>query len=170
MSEIHVRGLSDLNKLLQELPVKIERNILRGALRAGAKVIQAEAKANVPVKNGILRESIRVTGRIRGRIVTASIKAGGKTKSGDAWYARFVEFGTAAHLIQGKSGGWLSFGGLFTKSVQHPGAKPSPFMRPALDAKSQDAILAVGNYIKKRLMTKEGLNTEHIEITGENQP
>lgn len=170
MSEIHIKGLAAMQKMLDTIPAKIEASIMRGALRAGARVIEAEAKSNVPVKNGILRESIRVTGRIRGRTVTASIKAGGKTKSGDAWYARFVEFGTAAHFIQGKNGGWLSFGGLFIKSVQHPGAKPSPFMRPALDAKSQEAVLTVGNYIKKRLMTKEGLNTEHIEITGENQP
>jgi HK97 gp10 family phage protein len=79
------------------------------------------------------------------------IKAGGKTKSGDAFYAKFVEFGTAAHAIKGRNGGWLSFGGLFAKSVQHPGMKPSPFMRPALDAKSGEAVVAVGNYITAKL-------------------
>ena len=120
----------------------------------------------MPEKSGVLRDSIRVTARRRGRTVTASIKAGGKTKTGDAFYARFVEFGTAAHVISGKNGGWLSFGGLFTKSAQHPGAKPSPFMRPALDSKSGEAVVAVGNYVKKRL-TKQGLNTQGIEITGD---
>jgi HK97 gp10 family phage protein len=141
---------------------------MRGALRAGAKVIEAEAKANVPVKSGVLRDSIRVSARLKGRTVTASIKAGGKTKSGDAFYAKFVEFGTAAHAIKGRNGGWLSFGGLFAKSIQHPGMQAKPFMRPALDAKASDAVVAVGNYIKKRL-TKQGLNTQGIEVTGENE-
>ena len=169
MSEIHIHGLAELQKMLDSIPAKLEANIMRGALRAGAKVIEAEAKANVPIASGVLRDSIRVSARRKGSTVTASIKAGGKTKSGDAFYARFVEFGTAAHVIKGKVGGWLSFGGLFTKSVQHPGAKPQPFMRPALDAKAEQAIVAVGNYIKKRL-TKQGLNTQGIEVTGENEP
>lgn len=166
MSEIHIRGLSDLQKMLDSIPAKIEANIMRGALRAGAKVIEAEAKANVPVKSGVLRDSIRVSARLKGRVVTASIKAGGKTKFGDAFYAKWVEFGTAAHAIKGKNGGWLSFGGLFAKSIQHPGAKSSPFMRPALDAKAGDAVVAVGNYIKKRL-TKEGLNAQDINVEEE---
>ena len=41
-------------------------------------------------------------------------------------------------------GGALSFGGNFYKSVAHPGAKPHPFMRPALDTKWREAIEAIG--------------------------
>lgn len=164
---VHISGLKELQKMLDTLPAKLEANIMRGAMRAGAKVIEVEAKNNVPVKSGVLRDSIRVTGRLKGHTVSASIKAGGKTKNGgDAYYAKWVEYGTAAHVINGKNGGWLSFGGLFTKSVDHPGAVPKAFMRPAMDDQSQNAVVATGEYIKKRL-TKEGLNTADIEVTAE---
>ena len=168
MSEINVTGLKELQAFLDTLPAKVEANIMRGALRAGAKVIESEAKANVPVKAGVLRDSIRVTGRLKGHTVTASIKAGGKTKSGDAFYARFVEYGTAAHVINGRNRGWLSWGGLFAKSVDHPGAVPHPFLRPALDDKADAAITATAEYIKKRL-TKEGINVPDTGITIEDE-
>jgi hypothetical protein len=42
-------------------------------------------------------------------------------------------------------------------SVNHPGARAKPFMRPALDSKSSEAIRAVGRKIGERL-TKQGIN------------
>lgn len=162
MSEIQVKGLAELQKFLDTLAPRIEANIMRGALRAGAKVIQAEAKNNVPVKSGELKKSINFGTKLRKGRVTASIR----TK---LFYARFVEFGTAAHIIGGKNGGWLSFGGTFTRAVDHPGAKAHPFMRPALDSQAQNAVIATAEYIKKRLATKHGLDTAEIEITTEDE-
>jgi HK97 gp10 family phage protein len=158
MSEVHVKGLDQLQKLLDTLPAKIERNILRSALRQGAKVVQTQAIANVPKQSGELRDSLKIGTRARGGIVTASVR----TK---VFYGKFVEFGTAAHNISSKKG-WLSFGGIFAKSVAHPGAKPHPFLRPALDATASAAVVAVGEQIKKRL-TKEGLDTADIVIEGD---
>ena len=76
MAQIRVRGLADLNKFLQDLPVKMEANILRGALRAGLKPIKEAAVQNCPVGDpndenrikyggyrGALRDSIRISGR-----------------------------------------------------------------------------------------------------------
>ncbi|MTV59152.1 hypothetical protein GM547_13990, partial [Streptococcus pneumoniae] len=54
MSNVHIKGGAELNKFLQQLPAKIEQSVLRGALRAGANVVMAEAKANVPVDSGQL--------------------------------------------------------------------------------------------------------------------
>ncbi len=158
-SQFNVKGLSELQKFLDQLTVKLEKNIMRGALRAGAKTILTEAKANVPVKSGELRDSLKIGTKSRAGKVTASVR----TK---LFYARFVEFGTAAHVIGGKNGGWLSFGGTFTKAVDHPGAKPYPFMRPALDGQAQNAVVATAEYIKRRL-TKEGLNASDVEISTE---
>lgn len=180
MSEIHVTGLADLQKFLDQLPAKMERNVMRGALRSGAKVIEAQVKANVPVGapggrnkkiyggyRGALRDSVRVTTRRKGGKVTASVKAGGKSKKtgADVYYAHMVEFGTAAHTITAKNRKGLSFGGLFFQSVQHPGARARPFMRPALDGQAQNAVVATAEYIKKRLATKQGLDTSGIEIS-----
>ena len=36
---VHVKGLDALQKLLDTLPVKLEKNVMRGGLRAGMNVI-----------------------------------------------------------------------------------------------------------------------------------
>lgn len=170
MSEIKVSGLSDLQRFLDQLPAKIEANILRSALRAAAKPIADEAKQNVPVGeptdtakrryrvySGALRDSIRISARTdrRNGNVTASVKAGGKVRKtgADVFYANFLEFGTRAH------------GG----ESENPGISPRPFMRPAIDSQSEAAVVAAGEYIKKRLATKNGFNTADIEIGIEEQ-
>lgn len=163
MTELtHVKGLKELAAMLQTLPAKLEANVLRSALRAGANVVKAEAVRMAPVKSGLLRAGLKVSTNNRRGTVTAKVKATGK----HAYIAPWLEYGVAAHKISGKKGGWLSFGGLFAKSVQHPGFAPRPFMRPALDSQAQAALVAVGNAIKKRL-TKEGLNTADVEIEAE---
>lgn len=177
---IHVTGLSDLQRFLDELPAKIERNVLRGAVRAGANVIKNEAKAVCPVGppsatgarryklyEGALRDSIRVSVKAKGGRVTASIKAGGKLKNGaDVWYAHIVERGAVAHKISAKKGGFLAIGGGVYRKVDHPGIKPQPFMRPALDARAQDAVVAAGEYMKQRLASRHGLDTSDVQIGG----
>lgn len=166
MSDIRVNGFADLQKFLDQLPAKIETNVIRGALRAGAKSILEAAKQNVPVGEpnrenvrlyggyaGALRDSIRISGRINKKKgnVTVSVKAGGKSnKTGaDVFYAHMVEFGTKPHIIG---------------DGVHPGVMPKPFMRPALDTEANTAVLAVGEYIKRRLSVKNGLDTSDIEI------
>lgn len=176
-SEIRMEGLADLHRLLQDLPAKIEANVMRGALRAGANVIADEAKRNVSVKNGDLRDSIRVSARLKDGSVIARITAGQSKRLAGVFYAHFVEYGTVAHWIsvdekarperltrRGKrkyslrtlnrmaKRGSLVIGGNFVgESLEHPGARAKPFMRPAFDAKSQAAVEAVAEYIRNRL-------------------
>lgn len=179
MTDTHVTGLAELQTFLDQLPAKVEKNIMRGAMRAGIKPIMEAAKAACPVGEpsgtgkkryklypGALRDTIRITTRSRGGTVSASVVVGGKTKSGAVvWYARLIEFsGAIAHDITAKLGGSLFLGGLFKKSAHHPGMRAQPFMRPALDSKADDAILAAGNYVKNRLASKQGLDTADIEI------
>ena len=95
MSNVHIKGGAELNKFLQQLPAKIEQSVLRGALRAGANVVMAEAKANVPVESGQLRDGLKVSTSSRRGRVTAKVKATGK----HAHIAPWLEYGTAAHKI-----------------------------------------------------------------------
>lgn len=172
---VGVRGLADLQRELDQLPAKIEANVMRGALRAGANVIADEARRRVPVGTGQLKESIRVSVRVLpGGKLVATVKAGGRFKvysSGKAvkgadyktsragggvdyhapFYAHFVEFGTARHWIKPKNRKSLFVAGLMREVVDHPGARPRPFMRPAFDGKARVAVEAMAEYIRKRL-------------------
>lgn len=156
----HVKGLADLQKFLDQLTPKLERNVMRGALRTGMNTVKPVAKANIRSVSGLLAKGLKVSTKAKGGAVTASLKATGKHR----WLARFVEFGTAAHKIAARKVPALWFGGWFVKSVNHPGAKPHPFMRPALDSQAQNATVATGNYIKARLATKHGLDTADVTI------
>lgn len=166
MQYLHIKGFPELEKALSEFPNKLLKNAMRRALYAGVKVIATEAKLQCPVgppsqvaavkygaKEGELKRSIKIgTNTIKGKpVVYGYVRAG----SFKAYYAHWVEFGTAAHRISAKNGGALSFGGGFVHSVAHPGARPRPFMRPALDAKWMEALEAMraslGDAIQKNL-------------------
>lgn len=157
MSEAIVTGLAELQKFLDQMPAKMEANVLRGALRQGAKVQLERARELVPVETGgkhpgALRDSLRISTRMRRGVVKSIVRAGNKR----AFYANWVEYGTAAHEIKPKTRKSLFFAGLFGEIVEHPGAKPRPFLRPALDATQNAVIAAVGAYIRRRL-DKAGL-------------
>lgn len=160
---VHVKGLSDLNQFLDQLTPKVEANVMRGALRAGMNVVKPVAQSNVHSVSGELAKGLKVGTRRRGHLVIANLKATGPHRS----IAHLVEFGTKLHNIAAKVKGWLSFMNVFAKSVEHPGARPKPFMRPALDGQAQAATIAAGEYIKNRLATKEGLDVAHITIEGD---
>ena len=148
MSEIEVTGLAGLQALLDELPARIEGNVVRGGLRAAAKVVEAEAKRLCPGgKSGDLRDSIRVTLRSKHGHISATVKAG----NARAFYAHMVEFGTARHWIKPKNRKSLFVAGLLREAVDHPGAKKEPFMRPAIDGKADEAIDAMAAYLRDRI-------------------
>lgn len=159
MANVHVKGLAELQRALDEIPAKMEANVLRGALRAGANIIRDHARENVPVATGTLRDGLKVSTRSRRGRVTATLKTTGK----HAFIAPWIEFGTRPHRIVARGKG-LFFGGLFARGVDHPGAAAKPFLRPALDARATAAVVAAGNHIKRRLATKHGINTPDLEI------
>lgn len=158
----HVKGFRELARFMDQFPVKFERTVMRGGLRAGARVIMTHARASVGVVSGRLRDSLRVSTSTRDGRVTATVVAGGR----DTFYARFVEYGTAPHTITAANRGALSIGGLFFQSVDHPGARARPFMRPAMDSQAQPALLATGAYVKARL-TKAVLDASGVELSVE---
>lgn len=166
-SEISISGLKELDDILKTLPAKIEKNVMRGAMRAGLNEIRTEAKAQLTsgghVKTGELQRSVRVSfvrksekfGFVRGKVTAGNNKA---------WYAHLIEFGTGSfyagkgskskrkpYEIKPKLRKSLFFAGLAKETVTHPGIHPSPFMRTAFDSKSAAAIKAFADYMTKRI-------------------
>jgi HK97 gp10 family phage protein len=170
--DVMIKGGAELAAFLQGLPVKMEKNIMRAALAAGARAIAKEVKALAPDAEpssenariyggyaGALRDSVRVSTRAAaGGKITATVKVGGVNKKGaDVFYVHFVEYGTRPHLIKPSKKRMLELGGKFARIVSHPGAKPHPFVRPAFDAKSQAAVEAAAEKVRSRL-TAQGID------------
>lgn len=180
-STMRIRGLSELHRTLQHLPEDLEKKVLKGALRASARVFRDAARAKAPVDDGDLKKSIRVKSsakkgqwRLRAQVV-----AGDKT----AFYSHMVEFGTAKHIIAARTrvqrktrrgmrdlslktmnkmlhnsslrldgAGSLRIGDKFVgPAVMHPGAAPHPFMRPAFDEQAGAAVDAFAAYVRTHI-------------------
>lgn len=179
----HVKGLDALQKYLDTLPKKVEANIMRGALRAGMRVVSGDAKGRVRHRSGDLSRNLKISTKLFRGIVKCMLAA----KGFEGMKAIWLEFGTRAHLISVQEGEKqqymtrrgelktvsmttinrmvLQIGNRFVgKTVQHPGARPFPFMRPALDSQAQNALVAAGNYIKTRLESKHGIDTSDVTV------
>lgn len=143
-----IKGLRELSRALRELPARVARNDLQAATAAGARVIRDEAKMRAPIytgsvsdghpKPGTLRKSIilkairELSNNVR-RVVFVTVRHGKKFQSVgkknanmDAFYWRFVEFGTKKMRAQ-------------------------PFMRPAFEARKRDAVEAIKDKLAERI-------------------
>ena len=161
-NEIEVRGLRELGETLQKLPLELQRKALRPALRDAASIIEEEAKRRAPYREGELRSKIRTTIKVDpgiGGDCYAAVRSGSRK-------SHLIEFSTAAHKIigrfknavrkltkpEGKKRRWRNISEdqqrnilaskdkVFGASVQHPGTKARPFLRPAFDAKHREAL------------------------------
>jgi len=151
---IHVKGLSDLGKALATLTAKLEKNIMRGALRAGGNVMRDDARTNAARATGALAKGIKTSTNAKGGKVYAKVRTTGK----HSYIAHFVEFGTEPHRINARNGGTIYIEGRpIGPFVDHFGARAMPFMRPALDGQASAAVTETAAYIRKRL-TAEGIN------------
>lgn len=113
-----VIGLDRLNRKLSLLPLAARRRI-REAMGQGADELVATMKSLVPVDNGDLRDSIAWTwgAAPKGALTIATVRGRGMRNTGsentitvyagnaDAFWARWVEFGTAAHTAGGEFAG-----------------------------------------------------------------
>ena len=166
-----VRGKQAVKQFIAGIPAEMETKVLRGAARAAATVVAEEAKDRT--NSSEIRGAIKVaTKREDGRMI-AKVQVVGR----GAYLAPWAEYGTAPHFISvddsqrgGRSvsrinrqvaeqGGnrSLVIGGSFVGStVWHPGARPHPFLRPALDVKEAEAIAAAQAYITTRV-TRAGI-------------
>jgi HK97 gp10 family phage protein len=133
--EFKIEGLERLAEGLKKAPVET-LNQISIAVQKSAMTIQSNALKEAPVNKqpggGNLRQNIR----------TSQIS---KTKAeivSKAPYSGFVEYGTAPHLIKVKNKQVLAnrrMGQVFGKIVHHPGTRPNPYMKRALE-KSQAKI------------------------------
>ncbi len=140
------------------------RSTSRTAIRAGAKIIQAQAEINAqsiatrPGKHTQIKISQRVRGTIEAMIGPSKRK----------WFYRFFEMGVTPHEIGGAP---LVFEGdeglVIIGSVQHPGMAAHPWLRPAFDAKQADAPAAIEDVFRKAIEERRAINESDSNDNGD---
>jgi HK97 gp10 family phage protein len=177
--QVDIKGIEELQLLLLDLPKRVARNALRGAVYAGAKVLAAEAKVRAPVYTGPVAQGHPPPGTLKRSIITKQIpeksndfnqtfyvtvrkgkkyqKQGKKGNlSQDAFYASWVEFGHH-YAPRGKHGfGSRKQAMQAVRSGSHviSGSyymPPKPFMRPAFDSKATEAADAIKQRLAQRI-------------------
>lgn len=128
---LKVEGGDKLARKLQMMAEEVARTHMRECALAGAEVIRAEAATLAPRKTGTLAGDIQkeVKKQTKSRVDVHI----GPGKEG--WYGRLVEEGHAI-VVNGQKVG---------------DAPPKPFLRPAFDAKLEEAEQAAVDELRRRL-------------------
>lgn len=150
MAKAYLSGLPNLRRKLQKLKDNTAEEI-RGAMAAAAQQIVDGMKSLVPVDRGDLKASIgwtfgtapqgsfAVTHKIGENAIT--IFAGDEK----AYYARWVEFGTAPHEQGGSHPG-----------TQSPGTKAQPFFFPTFRANKKEVKRKIQKAIRAAVQKSLG--------------
>lgn len=125
MFSLEIKGLQNLNAGLASLPAAL-LIAQRTAMEASTKLVEADAKANVPRRTGDLAASIH------SQVGSFGVGLDGSVGT-DSTYGWFVEQGTGPHEIAPVTAqALLTDIGVFAR-VQHPGTSPAPYLAPALN-------------------------------------
>jgi HK97 gp10 family phage protein len=140
---VSITGLAELERRLLDFPDKIARNILGGAIRAGAVVIQKEARQLAPAsaeahwvgKKGTKNRVLIQPGELKRKAIKVRLAPRKKRTvpieywvyvARRNWYWRFPEFGTSKRSAQ-------------------------PFMRPAFESRKEAAVERIREYLAARI-------------------
>lgn len=173
-----VRGGKDIAAALTALGKRIETQAVRSGLTAAAAVIRDEARVRAPKQTGKMAKSIKSGSPRRHQDGTFSVSV--RLVGDHAFLGFFHEYGVAPHLIARTSGGEgrvalrkafdgkgtikarpMKIGDRYVSGIlQHPGHAAHPFLRPALDAKADEAVSAFRNKIVAVVEGKTGYNID----------
>jgi hypothetical protein len=124
----------------------MERNVLRGAVRAAARLVQKQAQANIHSVSGETARSVKVGSRVSGGEVVAYVRV-------KSYKGKWLEYGTRPHRIRAKNGEALAFGGTRGRGSRPPGRARAGVPAARLDSQARAGVIAAGEYIKRRLAT-----------------
>lgn len=119
-----ITGIKAIDKKLKLLAPKVQKKVVRQAMRKGLKIVQAEVKAQVPVDTGTAKKAVKVRATRRRKRGTIELEVVIKAVQGET--------------IKTGSGGERWF---YPAIVEYGHAKtaPNPFMRRAYEASGEPA-------------------------------
>lgn len=92
---VKITGLREVQRKLNALPDKVQKKVVRAALRRATVILQKAVKADAPVGDtGQLRKAVKITTSFRKGVISAKVTIGKKNFVGDTYYAAIVEFGS----------------------------------------------------------------------------
>ncbi len=118
-----ITGIRDIDRRLKLLPLKVQKKVMRPAMRDGLKMVAAEVRMQAPVDTGLTESAVQVRALKQKRrdAVALEVRISGKVpgliKHGTqqaVFYPAVVEYG-------------------------REGVPPNPFMRRAYEAKGEPA-------------------------------
>jgi HK97 gp10 family phage protein len=137
---VRVKGLDGLDRKLKQLPPKMRGRTLRKALRAGAKIVERDAKSRVSVLSGRLKRNL-TTKVHEDRAGNQHATVGANMPDGA--HIHLVEFGTSNRVLTGK--------GKYPAGVSRGAMPEQPFLRPAFDSRKDAALSAVGKELDRAI-------------------
>jgi HK97 gp10 family phage protein len=162
-TSVKIKGLSELLAQLNSLPERIERNVVRAALRYAVQSTFLKAVApNIPIGKPRKDRSGRFVfgGDLAKSLRLRTINKEGRPSVGltignrKVWYAHLIEKGVSPHTIKGRP--FLFFGSRRIREVTHPGFEGRFFMKRAFEGNETKAVEAFKEYLQKRLPKELG--------------
>lgn len=133
-----VKGIPELVKALDGLPLAIKNDALRKAIPQAGEMVRSAIASAVPTgpySRGRLRASIVFYATQVGGVPSGVVIPNRKRGRAVGHHAHLVEYGTAPHQAS-----------YYRHPYQHPGTAPQPFWHPAVDAtegRAIDAMMAI---------------------------
>jgi HK97 gp10 family phage protein len=84
---VRLEGMNELLQRINQMGRSLDREVKEKALKEGAELLKEQAKMNVPVRTGNLKEHIIVS-----NIENDTVHVG-PDQQGNAFYGHFLEFG-----------------------------------------------------------------------------
>ena len=154
---VEVHGLPELLKQMGDMSIVLRVKYLKAAVKRGGQLIRELMAHKAPVFTGKLQSDIIIS--VRETIGAEGVAEIGPSKA-TAWRARFIEYGTRAHLAVAQTAKILVGGEdgstVFGTQVRIPALSARPFMRPAYDEGIDQAQEIIGAFIMKALETEFG--------------
>jgi len=136
MTQFTITGGPEIERVLREMPRRLQRKALVNAFRAGANIVKKDAQSRAP--HPTLRKAITVArGTTRNRPNKNTIMMIALRKPASS-LAHLFEFGTQERRQRN---------GRFTGRMT-----AQPFLRPAMDAGSPAATQAIARVLKENIM------------------
>lgn len=169
-----VSGLKELDAFLSHLPMNMQKGAYRAGLTAAAKPIRDDARARARKSSGKMARSIKTGSPRQNQDGSFSVTI--SLKGPHAFLGTFHEYGVRPHYIArtGKGEGRVAIrkakagegtvdaqvmkiGDDFVSGIiSHPGHMASPFLRPALDTRADEAVKAFADRIRAYIEGKTG--------------